>query len=139
MSDCIFCALQRHESNIIAANEFAYAVLDIAPIRPGHALVIPRHHVEDFFQLDPEVQAAMLALANRLAEALKAVFNPERVGMLVTGFDIPHTHLHVVPIHDHFDITSKVYLEGHKVRVPEEELQSIRGRLRERFATSDVA
>ena len=139
MSECIFCALQHDESGVIAANEFAYAVLDIAPIRPGHALVIPRDHVEDFFDLDPEVQAAMLSLANGLAGALKAVCDPERVGLLVAGFDVPHAHLHVVPIHDHFDITSKVLLEGKKVRASEEELKRLSSQLRARLSASSIA
>ena len=130
MSECIFCALQHDEANVIAANDHAYAVLDIAPIRPGHALVIPRQHVEDFFELAPDVQSAMLSLANGLARSLKAVCRPERVGMLVTGFDVPHAHLHLVPIHDHFDITSRVYLDGGKRIAPEDELQAMRDQLR---------
>ncbi len=139
MSECIFCALQHDALTVIAENELAYAILDVAPIRPGHALVMPRAHVEDFFELAPQVQAAMLSLANGLAAALKAVCNPERVGLLVAGFDVPHAHLHVVPIHDHFDITSKVLLEGQKVRAPEEELESLRTQLRGRLSASSIA
>ena len=139
MNDCPFCLLQHSEPSVIAANERAYAVLDIAPIRPGHALVIPRSHVEDFFELAPDAQSAMLSLANQLAASLKAVCGPLRVGMLVTGFDVAHAHLHVVPIHDHFDITSRVYLEGRKGVASEEELQAMRDQLRERLSASDIA
>ncbi len=130
MTDCIFCALQHSEEAVLASNALAYAVLDIAPIRPGHALVIPREHVEDFFELNAETQAAMLQLANDIAGAQKAVCKPQRVGMLVAGFDVPHAHLHVIPIQDVYDITSKVLLEGGKVAAPAEELEAMRTRLR---------
>lgn len=135
MDKCLFCELQERESSVLASNELAYAVLDIAPIRPGHALVIPRQHVEDFFELREEVQAAMLRLANDLSRALKDVCSPLRVGLLVTGFDVPHAHLHVVPVHDVHDITSRVVLDGLKVKASDEELQSMRDQLRARMDT----
>ena len=130
MTTCPFCSLQHSDSAVLASNALAYAVLDIAPIRPGHALVMPRAHVEDFFDLDGDTQAAMMALANELAGALKAVCRPRRVGMLVAGFDVPHAHLHVVPIQDVFDITSSAVLEGRKVVAPEDELREMRNLLR---------
>lgn len=134
MTDCPFCALQEVESLVLASNEHAFALLDVAPIRPGHVLVMPRRHTEDFFDLDASVQACMLSLANQLAKSLKAVCNPQRVGLLLAGFDVPHAHLHVVPMHDCFDITSRVVMEGGKVMVPEEELQEMRVRLRRDIA-----
>jgi histidine triad (HIT) family protein len=134
MTTCPFCTLQDSETAVLASNELAYAVLDIAPIRPGHALVMPKAHVEDFFELDAETQTAMMALANELASALKAACRPHRVGMLVAGFDVPHAHLHVVPIQDVFDITSKAVLDGEKVPVPEEALEQMRRLLRNRLS-----
>ncbi len=131
--DCIFCALQHNEAGLVAANEQAYAILDIAPIRPGHVLVIPRCHVEDFFELDEAVQAAMLQLGNRIAAALKDCCNPERVGMMVAGFDVPHAHLHLIPVHDFTDITPKPALDGSKVMAAEEELAAMRDALRKRL------
>ena len=133
MTKCPFCVLQDSETAVLASNSLAYAVLDIAPIRPGHALVMPRAHVEDFFDLDGETQTAMMAQANELASALKAVCRPLRVGMLVAGFDVPHAHLHVVPIHDVFDITSKSVLDGEKVPAPEEALEAMRRQLKDRL------
>ena len=134
MNECLFCSLQHSETMVLASNELAYAVLDIAPIRPGHTLVIPREHVDDFFELSAEVQAAMLGLANELAVALKAICNPQRVGMLVAGFDVPHAHLHVIPVHDYRDITPKVVVDGGKARVSEQELQKLRDQLQQRLS-----
>lgn len=131
--DCIFCLLQHSEAVVLAANEHAYAILDIAPIRPGHVLVNPRCHVEDFFELDNVVQAAMLQLANRIAAAIKAHCKPDRVGMMVAGFDVPHAHLHLIPVHDFADITPKPVIDGKKVVVPEEELAVMREALRKQL------
>lgn len=136
MSDCLFCHLQHDKAGLLAANRHAYAVLDIAPIRPGHALVIPRQHVDDFFELEEDVQAAMLQLANALARAIREECEPLRVGLLVAGFDVPHAHLHVVPLHDHTDLTSQVVLEGKKQVLPEAELQSLRKQLQARLPES---
>lgn len=133
MTDCLFCHLQHQDAVVIAANRHAYAVLDIAPIRPGHALVIPRAHVEDFFELDAAVQADMLQLANALARAIREECSPQRVGLLVAGFDVPHAHLHVVPIHDTQDLTSRVVLEGNKQVLPEAALASLRKQLKARL------
>lgn len=133
MTDCLFCQLQGEGETLLAANEHAYAVLDIAPIREGHALVIPRQHVEDFFDLDKAVQGAMLQLANDLARALREECDPLRVGLLVAGFDLAHAHLHVVPIHNPTDLSSRVVLEGKKQLLPEAELASMRRRLRARL------
>ena len=129
MSECVFCTLQHSASSVLAANELAYAVLDLAPIRPGHTLVIPRQHVDDFFELGEEVQAVMLQLANGLAKVLREVCRPQRVGMLVAGFDVAHAHLHVIPIQDAHDITSKVVLDGRKVMATDDELQAMRSKL----------
>ncbi len=131
--DCIFCALQHNVDSVVAANELAYAILDIAPLRPGHLLVIPRCHVDDFFEVEEAVQSAMLSLANRLALALKAECKPVRVGMLVAGFDVPHAHLHLIPVHDFNDITPQAVLDGSKVPAPEHELATMREALRRRL------
>ena len=64
-----------------------------------------------------------------LAKALQDVCKPQRVGMLVAGFDVAHAHLHVVPIQDTHDITSKVVLDGRKVMAASDELQEMRTKL----------
>jgi histidine triad (HIT) family protein len=74
------------------------AFLDIRPINPGHALVVPKLEVDQVFDLDPENLAAILPFAQRVAKALKAGLSCRRVGMLVAGFEVPHAHIHLVPI-----------------------------------------
>lgn len=130
MRNCPFCSAQHDETLVLAANKLAYAILDIAPIRPGHALVMPREHVEDFFALNEETQGAMLRLANELAGVLREVCRPERVGMILAGFDVPHAHLHLIPVHSFLDLTPQTVLDDGKKPAPAGELQAMREQLR---------
>lgn len=74
------------------------AFLSINPIRPGHALIVPIQEVSHWIDLEPEANAHLMKVAQRVGRAQMAVFRPERIGMIVAGFEVPHTHLHVVPI-----------------------------------------
>lgn len=74
------------------------AFLDIRPINPGHALVVPKLEVDQLFDLDAGTLAAALPFAQRVAAALKASVPCKRVGVLVAGFEVPHAHIHLVPI-----------------------------------------
>lgn len=72
--------------------------LSINPITPGHALVVPREEISHWLDVPPEVNAHMMGVAQKLGQAQMKVFSPARVGMIIAGFEVPHTHLHVVPI-----------------------------------------
>ena len=86
------------------------AFLDIAPMRPGHTVIVPRSHVETFEQL-PALQAnRILAVGQQLARRMKELYKVERVAFFFTGTDIAHAHAHVVPMHEKMDITSQRYL-----------------------------
>lgn len=74
------------------------AFLSINPIRPGHTLVVPVAEVSHWVDLEPEANAHLMRVAQKVGKAQMAVFQPERIGMIVAGFEVPHTHLHVVPI-----------------------------------------
>jgi diadenosine tetraphosphate (Ap4A) HIT family hydrolase len=74
------------------------AFLSINPIRPGHTLVVPVAEVSHWVDLEPEANGHLMQVAQRVGKAQMAVFQPERIGMIVAGFEVPHTHLHVVPI-----------------------------------------
>jgi diadenosine tetraphosphate (Ap4A) HIT family hydrolase len=74
------------------------AFLSINPIRPGHTLVVPIAEVSHWVDLEPEVNAHLMRVAQSVGKAQMAVFRPQRIGMIVAGFEVPHTHLHVVPI-----------------------------------------
>lgn len=89
----------------VAENEDFYAFLDISPLAPGHTLVIPKHTEDDYiFHLDPETYAGLWAFARKVAQALKAAVPCKRVGVAVLGMEVPHTHIHLVPLQSEGDM-----------------------------------
>jgi histidine triad (HIT) family protein len=74
------------------------AFLSISPVRPGHTLVIPREEVDHWIDLEPTLAAHLTVVAQTVARAQQSVYAPLRVGLLVAGLEVPHTHLHVIPI-----------------------------------------
>ena len=76
----------------------AVAFLSIAPMMPGHTLVVPRAEVDHWIDLEPDVNAHMMRVAQEIARAQQAAFSPERIGLIIAGLEVPHTHVHVIPI-----------------------------------------
>lgn len=109
---CPFCRIAAGEIQPVTLYEDAdiVAFLDIAPVRPGHTLIITRRHIETFEQLPPDLAGKILALAQRLAKRMKEVYGVERVGFVFTGTDVAHAHAHVVPMHEKTDFTSARYI-----------------------------
>ena len=81
-------------------DESCVAFLSINPIRRGHALVVPRAEVDHWVDLEPALAAHLMGVAQHVARAQQAAFRPVRVGMIIAGFEVPHTHLHTIPITD---------------------------------------
>ena len=82
----------------------AVAFLSIAPIRPGHTLVVPIAEVDKWTDLEPDLASHLMVVAQRIARAQEAAFSPVRVGMIIAGLEVPHCHLHVVPIDREADL-----------------------------------
>ena len=82
----------------VAEDDRSLAFLDIAPLRMGHTLVIPKVEVDRFFDLPSDVLADMLPFAQQVAQRIKAVVPCDRVGLAVIGLEVPHAHLHLIPI-----------------------------------------
>ena len=74
------------------------AFLSIAPMMPGHTLVVPRDEVDHWIDLDPGLAGHLFVVAKHIGEAQQRVWNPRRIGLMIVGEEVPHTHLHVVPI-----------------------------------------
>lgn len=72
-------------------------LIDINPLQPGHTLVIPRAEVDHWIDLDAAVAAHCFSVARAIGAAQMEVFKPRRVGMIIAGYDVAHTHLHVIP------------------------------------------
>lgn len=89
----------------VAENEDFYAFLDIAPMAKGHTLVIPKHVEDDYiFSLEDETYLGLCAFAKKVAQAIKAAVPCKRVGVAVLGMEVPHTHIHLVPLQSEGDM-----------------------------------
>ena len=103
-----------------AENEDFYAFLDISPLAKGHTLVIPKHVEDDYiFHLDEKTYAGLWAFARKVAVALKAAVPCKRVGVAVLGMEVPHTHIHLVPLQTEGDMDfrkAKLQLEPSRMQ-----------------------
>ena len=89
----------------VAENEEFYAFLDIAPMAKGHTLVIPKNVEDDYiFNLDEKTYMGLCAFARKVAQAIKAALPCKRVGVAVLGMEVPHTHIHLVPLNVEADM-----------------------------------
>lgn len=79
-------------------DERAVAFLTIEPIRPGHALVVPVEEVDHWVDLEPALAAHLMTVAQAVGRAQMSAFSPRRIGMMIVGIDVPHVHLHTVPM-----------------------------------------
>ena len=117
------------------------AFLDIAPMRPGHTVIVPRSHVETYEQLPAALANHILALGQQLGRRMKQLYKVERVAFFFTGTDVAHAHAHVVPIHEKTDVTSARYLVSREkvawssehLRVDAETLKRVRDELAFKF------
>lgn len=80
------------------------AFLDIRPVRPGHALVIPKAEIDHFFDLPDDLLADLMLFAKPVARAIRAATGAARVGCSVVGIEVPHAHLHLLPIDSMADV-----------------------------------
>jgi histidine triad (HIT) family protein len=72
--------------------------MSINPLQRGHVLVVPRTEVDHWIDLDADTAAHVFSVARTIGAAIDRAFSPERIGLLIAGFEVPHTHLHVVPV-----------------------------------------
>lgn len=113
----------------IAEDEKYYAFLDINPVAPGHTLVIPKHEVDYIFDLDDEELAGLMLFAKRVAAAIKVVIPCKKVGITVLGLEVPHAHVHLVPLKKESDMN----FGGEKLSLPAEQMQDLCKKISEQF------
>jgi histidine triad (HIT) family protein len=88
----------------VFADDRCAAFLTIAPITPGHTLVVPREEVDAWTDLDPDLAAHLFRVGQHVARGILVAFRPPRVGLMIAGFEVPHTHLHVLGIQHEGDL-----------------------------------
>ena len=79
-------------------DEVCVAFLSINPLRPGHVLVVPIVEVEHWIDLEPDVWAHLMSVSSTIGAALQSAYNPTKVGLMLAGLEVPHVHVHLVPI-----------------------------------------
>ena len=113
----------------VAEDEEFFAFLDINPVAKGHTLVIPKAEVDYLFDIDNPKLGRMMAFAKRVARAQEAAIPCKRVGLAVMGLEVPHAHIHLVPITKESDM----YFGGKKLSLSQEELAEIAQCIWEKF------
>ena len=103
----------------IAENEKFLAFLDVFPLREGHTLVIPKPEVDKFFDLQDDYLAELLVFAKPIAKAIEKAFHCNRCGISVIGLEVPHAHMHLIPINSANDLN----FTQHKTKVTDEQLK----------------
>ena len=103
----------------IAENEKFYAFLDIFPLRQGHTLVVPKTEIDNLFDLGPEYLSEILIFAQPIAKAIEKAFPCDRCGISVIGLEVPHAHVHLIPINNANDLN----FTQHKPKASEEKLK----------------
>ena len=110
----------------VAEDDRFYAFLDINPLAKGHTLVIPRREVDYIFDLNDDELAAMTVFAKRVARAIKAAFPCRKVGMAVLGLEVPHAHIHLIPMQSEKDML----FSNPKLKLTDEEFGEIAAMIR---------
>ncbi|MDO4801705.1 MAG: HIT family protein [Prevotellaceae bacterium] len=112
-----------------AENEKFYAFLDINPLAKGHTLVIPRREEDYFFDLTDDELQEMIVFAKQVAKAIKAAFPCRKVGMAVLGLEVPHAHIHLVPMVSEGDMN----FANEKLKLSDDEFKEIAEKIRKNF------
>lgn len=113
----------------IGENDQAFAFLDINPLHEGHTLVVPKMEVDYLFDLPEDVYSALWAYAQNIARALDKAISCERVGVAVVGLEVPHAHIHLIPIHGVHDID----FSRPKCSFSESEMEAIAAKIRKQL------
>ena len=112
-----------------AENEKFYAFLDINPLQKGHTLVIPRKEVDYIFDMDDDDLAEFQVFAKRVAKAIKKAFPCIKVGQAVLGLEVPHAHIHLIPMQSEKDMI----FSNQKLSLSPEEFEEIAAKICENF------
>lgn len=112
----------------IAENENCYAFLDINPLAKGHTLVVPKQEIDYLFDVEDELLSQLTVFSKRIAKAIEQTIPCERVGVAVVGLEVPHAHIHLIPINHIGDIN----FSRPKLEFSGEEFETIAATIRQK-------
>lgn len=116
--------------NKILEDENYLAFLDISPLTKGHVLVIIKDEIDDIFDIQDDLLAGMFVFAKKVAKALKLAFPCKKIGVAVLGLEVPHAHIHLVPLQSEQDIN----FSNPKLSLPKEEMINIANSIKEKLS-----
>ncbi|HUH51835.1 MAG TPA: HIT family protein [Flavobacterium sp.] len=115
-------------AHIVAENENFIAFLDVNPNAKGHTLCVPKQEINKVFDMDKEHYLALMSFAHDVAQALEKTVSCKRVGMAVVGLEVPHVHVHLIPLNMMDEMTFK-----HKVSMTPEEFTALATQIQQNF------
>ena len=119
----------------VAEDDKHYAFLDINPVAAGHTLVVPKHEVDYIFDLPQDEYIALMEFAKKVAEAMKDVMPCKRIGVAVMGLEVPHAHVHLLPINSESDMN----FFDDKKQILSEEMKAIADKILNQFNTNETS
>jgi len=112
----------------IAEDERYFAFLDINPLKAGHTLVIPKQEIDYFFDLDDDLLSGLILFSKKIAAAIESVIPCNRIAVAVVGLEIPHVHVHLIPM----DTMEDVNFRNPKLKLTPEEFKEITEKIKEK-------
>jgi len=111
----------------IAENDAFMAFLDMFPLKLGHTLIVPKKQIDDLFDLDPQTYLGLMVYSKHIAKAIKKAIPCNRIGVSVIGLEVPHAHIHLVPINSSNDIN----FQNAKIKLTHEEFEDVANRIKQ--------
>lgn len=111
----------------IAEDDNFYAFLDINPLKKGHTLVVPKKEVDYYFDLDDDILKGIMVFSKKIAKAIEKVVSCKRIAIIVLGLEVPHAHVHLIPI----DKESDTHFSNPKLKFTPEEFEDIAKKIKE--------
>lgn len=113
----------------VAENDHFFAFLDIFPLKKGHVLVVPKKEVDYIFDLDDETYQGLMTFSKKVAFAIKKSIPCNRIGVTVIGLEVPHAHIHLIPINTESDMNFR----NEKLKLSKEEFEEIALKINQNF------
>lgn len=112
-------------------DEKVVAFLTVNPLNPGHALVVPRREIDHWLDVDPELLAHLTSVSHTIAKALQQAFRPTKVGLIIAGLEVPHVHIHLIPIDKLEDLSFARAEKNPDPKMMDEAAERLRATLRQ--------
>jgi len=116
--------------HIVAENDYALAFLDISPLTKGHTLVVPKQEIDYIFDLDEKLYLDLMKFSRQVAAAIEKSVECKRIGIAVIGLEVPHAHIHLVPLSNMDDIN----FSRPKLELTQDELKEIAASIRDNYS-----